>query len=324
LRGDELRKARFGVIGVGFWGRNHARVISELKNAVLVAVCDRDSARAKIVGEKFGVDWFTDDQELLRRNDVDAVTICTPTTTHDEVALKAIDAKKHVMVEKPIADTVEEAKGILKAAETRGVHVMTGFIERFNPGIQKMKALIEEGSLGEIVLAFARRVGRWPERVGDVGVVKDAAIHDIDIMRFMFNSEPTSVYARVGRLVHRFEDYAQIILGFKDNQTAFVEANWLTPRKIRELTVTGSDAMATVDYITQKILVEDADKQVSPTYSWKEPLSLELEHFAECVVGDMKPQVTGLDGLRALEIAEAALKSARIGESVKLKRSTYI
>lgn len=322
--GDELKNARFGVVGVGFWGRNHARAISELKNAVLVAVCDKDSARARSVGEKFGVDWCTEDQELLRRKDVDAVSICTPTITHNEVALKAIDAEKHVMVEKPIADTVEEAKGILRAAETRGVHVMTGFIERFNPGIQRMKALIDDGSLGEIVSAFARRVGRWPERIGDVGVVKDAAIHDIDIMRFMFNSEPTSVYARAGRLVHRLEDYAQIILSFKDNQTAFVEANWLTPHKIRELTVTGSDAIATVDYITQKILIEDADKQVSPTYSWKEPLSLELEHFAESVIRDMNPQVTGLDGLRALEIAEAALKSARIGESVKLKRSTYI
>ncbi len=315
---SRLKKARIGVIGVGFWGQNHARVFCEIKNAVLVSVCDRNFERARQVGKKFDVEWCTKDEELFKREDIDAVTICTPTTIHYEVALKAIEAGKHVLIEKPIADTVVKAKGILKMANRNNVIVMSGFIERFNPGIQRIKKLIEKGELGDIVLAISRRVGRWPQRIGDVGVVKDSAIHDIDIMRYLFNEEPTSVYARVGKLVHKYEDYAQIILGFKNNHTAFVEANWLTPHKIRELTVTGSNAMATVDYITQKIVIEDAEKQVIPTYAWKEPLTLELKHFAECVRGEKEPQVTGFDGLKALEIAEATLESAKTERIVKL------
>jgi UDP-N-acetylglucosamine 3-dehydrogenase len=314
-----LRSIRVGVIGVGFWGRNHARIFSEMHNTTLVAVCDKDAQRAQTIADQFEAEWYTNDNELLDREDIDAVTICTPTTTHYEVSTSAINAGKHVLIEKPIADTLERARGIIKAAEKKRVHVMTGFIERFNPGTQRVKGLIDEGRLGDVVLAVSRRVGKWPERVGDVGVVKDSAIHDIDIMRYLFNENPTSVYARAGKLAHKFEDYAQIILGFKNDHTAFVEANWLTPHKIRELTVTGSKAMATVNYITQKTVIEDAEKQVIPTYSWQEPLTLELKHFAESIIKNEQPQVTGSDGLKALEIAEATLKSAKTGKIVKLK-----
>lgn len=314
-----MRSVRVGVIGVGFWGRNHARIFSQMPNTILAAICDKDPQRAKIIADQFNTEWYTNDQKLLERENIEAVTICTPTTTHYDVSISAVNAGKHVLIEKPIADTVERARGILKAAEKNSVYVMTGFIERFNPGTQRVKKLIDDGRLGNIVLAVSRRVGKWPERVGDVGVVKDSAIHDIDIMRCLFNENPITVYARVGRLAHKFEDYAQIILGFKNNHTAFVEANWLTPHKIRELTVTGSKAMATVNYITQKIVIEDAEKQVIPTYSWQEPLTLELKHFAESIIKNEQPQVTGSDGLKALEIAEATLKSAKTGKIVKLK-----
>jgi len=313
-----LKRARFGVIGVGFWGRNHARVLSEIESAELVAVCDVDRARARGVGEKYGVSWYTESSDLLRREDIDAVCICTPTITHHEIALEAIEAGKHILVEKPMARSSKEAKEVLGAAERKGVYLMTGFIERFNPGVQRAKRLIDDGMLGEIVLAFARRVGRWPERVGDVGVVKDSAIHDIDIMRFLFEDDVASVYAKVGSIGHKFEDYAQIILGFGENKTAFVEANWLTPYKIRTLTLTGTDAIATVDYITQRITISDAERSVTPNHEWVEPLMLELKHFAESIASDRAPSVTGLDGLRALEVAEAALRSAEEGVKVTL------
>lgn len=313
-----MRKVRFGVIGVGFWGRNHARVLSELERADLVAVCDVNRAKAESIGGKYGVSWYTENGGLLRRDDVDAVCICTPTVTHHRLALEAIDTGMHVLVEKPIAESVKDAKEILEAAERKGVYLMSGFIERFNPGVQRVKKLIDEGELGEVVLALARRVGKWPERVGDVGVVKDSAIHDIDIMRFLFEDEIASVYARAGSLVHKFEDYAQIILGFSGNRTAFVEANWLTPRKIRMLTVTGTDAIATVDYITQEITISNAEKSVTPNCKREEPLMLELGHFTESIIADRNPRVTGLDGLKALEVAEAALRSAKKDKKVML------
>lgn len=313
-----MKKAKFGVIGTGFWGRNHARVLTELENAELVAVCDVDLAKARRVGEKYDISWYDRDEALLKRDDIDAVSICTPTVTHTEVALKAVRFKKHALVEKPIASTIDEAKKILKTAEKKNVYLMTGFIERFNPGVQRIKALIEEGALGEVVLAFARRVGSWPERIGDVGVVKDAAIHDLDIMSFIFGEEPSTVYARAGSLGHKFEDYTQIILGFSRDKTAFVEANWLTPHKIRTLTVTGSSAIASVDYVTQEIIIANAEKTVKPRYKWEEPLMLELRHFTDCILKDVEPSVTGVDGLRALEVAEAALGSIRTGKVVRL------
>lgn len=308
-----LRKIGFGVMGTGFWGKNHARVISELSNARLVAVCDTDPTRAEAIGKKYSAAWFSSDEDLLKMPGVEAVCICTPTTTHAEVASKAIMHGKHILLEKPMASTAAQARDILRQAEGDKVLIMVGFIERFNPAIQRLKKIVDHGDLGEVVLAFSRRVGRWPERIGDVGVVKDSAIHDIDIMRFLFEEDPLSVYARAGSLGHKFEDYTQIMLSFSGIKTGFVEANWLTPHKIRTLTVTGKDAIATLDFITQELIVEDMNEEIKKKSEWKEPLKLELEHFANCIAENKTPDVTALDGLRALQISDAALKSAENG-----------
>jgi UDP-N-acetylglucosamine 3-dehydrogenase len=316
---NSIRTIRVGIIGAGFWGQNHIRVFSELGNVELIAVCDIDPSRSKAIAEKYRVKPYTSVEDLLKRKDIDAIDICTPTTTHYPIAIAAIEHGKHVFVEKPMVSTSGEAKDLLAKAEETGLHVMVGFIERFNPGVQRVKRLIKSGALGEIVLAFAKRVGRWPERIGDVGVVKDTAIHDFDIMRFIFDHEPRSLYARMGSLGHKFEDYAHIVLGFNGIQTGFVEANWLTPHKIRTLTVTGEDAVVTLNYLTQEITIEDFEKMMKPTYKWEEPLVLELEDFAESILEDHDPKVTGRDGLRALEIAEAAIESARINRNVEMK-----
>ncbi len=305
-----MKRVRIGVVGAGSWGRNHLRVFSELETAELVAVCDQEATRAHSLGERYDIAAYTRVEEVLARADVEAVTICTPTTTHFAIAVDAVNRGKHVFVEKPMVSTTEEATQLLARAEAQGVHLMVGFIERFNPGVQRVKGLIESDVFGDVVLAFARRVGRWPERIGDVGVVKDTAIHDLDIMRFIFDQEPRSLYARMGSLGHRFEDYAQIMLGFHGIQTGFIEANWLTPQKKRTLTLTCENAIVTLDYLTQKISVEDmyGQRDISPT--WEEPLRLELQDFVASVADDRPPAVTGLDGLQALTLAERAIASA--------------
>ncbi|MFH0748447.1 MAG: Gfo/Idh/MocA family oxidoreductase [Candidatus Bathyarchaeota archaeon] len=313
-----MRKIGFGVIGTGFWGRNHARVLSELGNARLVAVCDVDVNKAEAIGKKYDSSWCSDVEELLKMKDLEAVCICTPTTTHAEIALKAIHSGKHVLIEKPMANTVTQAKNILNQGKGGNVLIMVGFIERFNPALQRLKEIIKNGDLGEVVLAFARRVGKWPERIGDVGVVKDSSIHDVDLMRFLFEEEPLSVYARAGSLGHQFEDYAQIMLSFSGIKTGFAEANWLTPHKVRTLTVTGQDAIASMDFITQELIIEDVDKETKLRPEWQEPLKLELEHFAECVIKNREPAVTGLDGLRALQICDAALDASKMGKVIKI------
>ncbi|MEM2904972.1 MAG: Gfo/Idh/MocA family oxidoreductase [Candidatus Bathyarchaeia archaeon] len=314
-----MDRLRMGLLGCGFWGRNHARVYSELASAELVAVCDIDSSKARLVGEKYGSEWMTDPEKLLARPDIDAVSICTPTTTHGAVAVEAARRGKHTLVEKPICATIEEARALLDEAKRSGARLMPGHIERFNPAVGYVKAMIERGEIGRVILLSAKRVTRWPERIGDVGVVKDSAIHDLDIMRFMLGDEVETVYAKTGSLGHRFEDYAEILLHFTRGQTGFVDANWLTPRKTRTLTVTGTDATVSLDYITQEVTWENSEKLVKPSLRYEEPLALELRHFVDSVLQGKEPMVTGLDGLKALELCEAALQSGRTGEIVRLK-----
>ena len=316
-----MKKIGVAVIGVGFWGRNHARVYMEIPEAELIGVCDIDAKRAKETAEKYGVEAYTDSKKLLKRSDVDAVSICTWTTTHAKETIRALKAGKNVLVEKPIASTVREAKQIVKMAENERLILMTGFIERFNPGVERVIKTIEEGSIGDIVSATSRRVSEWPERVGDVGVVKDSAIHDIDMMRYIFDEDPKTVFAKTGKLRHkRFEDYAQIMLTFSHGKTAFIEANWLTPYKVRKLIITGNKGIVTLDYLSQEIVIETEEKTFIPRYKWEEPLKRELKHFVECVRKNKQPLASGLDGLKALIICEAVLKSAAKGKSVNLER----
>jgi UDP-N-acetylglucosamine 3-dehydrogenase len=236
-----------------------------------------------------------------------------------KVATEAVKAGKHVLVEKPMAANVRQAQKLLDVARKRKVHLTVGFLMRFIPGLQQIKNAVEEKAIGELVCATAKRVSQWPERIGDIGVVKDTAIHDIDVMLYLFNKNPTAVYAKTGSMrSKKFEDYAQIMLTFEGGKTAFIESNWLTPYKTRVLVVTGSEAIMSLDYITQEIRIENARETLQPRYPMQEPLKLELRHFANCVLGKEKPLIIGLDGLRALRIAEAALKSSVTGKIVRL------
>jgi|YelNatPaOPRAMG01_1025707.scaffolds.fasta_scaffold02120_9 UDP-N-acetylglucosamine 3-dehydrogenase len=315
-----MKKVGVAVIGTGFWGKNHARVYKELTETELLAVCDIDSERAKVIARQFGVKPYTSTEKMLKIDGIEAVSICTWSTSLAKEAMKAIKAGKHVLVEKPMATNVKQAKKLMDAAEEEHVHLSVGFLMRFIPGIQHIKKAIENKAIGELVCATAKRVSEWPERIGDVGVVKDTAIHDIDIMRYLFGEEPIAVFAKTGSMRHKkFEDYAQIMLTFEGGRSAFIESNWLTPYKTRTLTVTGSSAIMKLDYITQELTVEDAKETVQPRYVWQEPLKLELQHFAKCILGEEKPLMTGMDGLKALEIAEAALKSSAKGRVIRLK-----
>lgn len=314
-----MRKLGIAVIGAGFWGRNHARNLKELQETRLIAVCDKDEARAKAIAELFGVEAYTDSRKMLKREDIEAVTVCTWSTNLAAEATNALKAGKHVLVEKPMANSVQEARKIVELAKKNQRYLMVGFLMRFIPGVQRIKEAVEKGEIGTLVYATARRVSEWPERIGDVGVVKDLAIHDIDITRYLFGDDPEEVYAKAGSLrAKQYEDHAQIMLTFRGGKTAFIEANWLTPYKIRKLTVTGSKAIMSLDYITQEITIETSGQTMAPRYEVKEPLKLELQHFADSILNDKEPIITGVDGLKAVQVAEAALKSAQIGTAIKL------
>jgi UDP-N-acetylglucosamine 3-dehydrogenase len=315
-----MKKLGVAVIGTGFWGRNHARVFEELEETELLAVCDINAERAKNVAKQFGVRAYTNVGKLLKSKDIEAVSICVWSLNLAKEALKALKSGKHVLVEKPMATNVKQAEKLLETAGEEGLHLSVGFLMRFIPGIRQMKNAVEDKTIGNLVCATAKRVSEWPERIGDVGVVKDTAIHDIDIMRYLFREEPVTVYAKTGCMKHKkFEDYAQIMLTFEGAKSAFIESNWLTPYKTRTLVVTGSKAIMKLDYVTQELTIEDAKETVQPRYPWQEPLKLELKHFANCILKKEKPLITGIDGLKALQIAEAALKSSATGRTVKLR-----
>ena len=312
-------KTKIAVIGCGFWGWNHLRVLSEIPNAELVAASDIDEERLKMVKKKYGIKTYTNYKELLKKERLDAVTICTPSITHYQVAIETIEAEKNLLVEKPMTTTIEDGMRLIQAAEKRGLKLLVGHIERYNPGVQRVKELIDHGRIGEIVLISSRRVSRWPIRIGDVGVVKDLAIHDLDIVRYIVKKEPTEIYAVAGSLRHRYEDYAHIILKFNGTPTAFIEANWLTPRKIRELVVTGSEGMIILNYITQEIRIHDSECTYIPATKYGEPLKNELQHFVNVVLGKEEPIINGRDGLMGVYLCEQTLKSADKGTPLKLK-----
>lgn len=315
-----MNKLGVAVIGAGFWGKNHARVYKELSETELLAICDIDAKRAEDVAGKFGVEAYTDLEKMMKSRKIEAVSVCTWSTSLAEVATRAVKGGKHVLVEKPMAATVEQAEKLLEAAKANKVHLTVGFLMRFIPGLQQIKKSIESKTIGEVVCGTAKRVSQWPERIGDVGVVKDLAIHDIDIMSHLFDEDPIAVYAKTGNMRHRkFEDYAQIMLTFEGGKSGFIESNWLTPYKTRILTVTGSEAIMKLDYITQELTIENSRETLQPRYPVKEPLKIELRHFAACISGNERPLITGLDGLKALRIAESALKSSLTGKIVKLK-----
>jgi UDP-N-acetylglucosamine 3-dehydrogenase len=314
-----MNELNVAVIGCGSWGQNHARVYSDLDNARLLAVCDKDTATASRLGARYRVDWYTDAMNVLKSDDIDAVSICTPTTTHACIAIAAIESGKHVLVEKPMTSTTEEAMRLIKAAENEGSCLSVGFVERFNPAVMEAKRMIERGVIGDIILARSTRVSRRPLRVGDIGVVKDLAIHEVDIINHIFGLEAASVYATAGNISHEFEDYANIIVRFGDDRNAFIEANWLTPRKVRSLILTGTEGMMTIQYQAQEVTVENDLRLYMPHIERQEPLHLELRQFVDSIRNGEPPQPSGWDGLRALEICEAALRSAKTGRPVTLR-----
>ncbi|MCW4028074.1 MAG: Gfo/Idh/MocA family oxidoreductase [Candidatus Bathyarchaeota archaeon] len=316
-----MRKIGVAVIGTGQWGKNHARVYKELPSTELVAICDVNEERAKAMAAQHGVKAYSDSAEMLKDKSIEAVNVCTWSTILAQEALKVLNAGKHVLVEKPMATTPQQAQQLVETAEQNGLHLTVGFLMRFIPGLQQIRQSVEDKKIGELVCATAKRVSQWPERIGDVGVVKDTAIHDIDVMHYISGEQPVSVYAKMGSMrIKKFEDYAQIMLNYKDGKTMFIETNWLTPYKTRQLTVTGSDAIMKLDYITQDLSIEMQTQTVQPRVTFQEPLKAELQHFVDCIVEKKKPIITGQDGVDALKVATAAIESSAKNRAIQLER----
>lgn len=313
-------------------GRNHLRVYRELDRECLVAVADSDAATATRAGQAWGIPHYVDHREMLQRAKPDAVSVAVPTNAHCEVVMDALAAGCHVLVEKPIAGSLDEAERMVAEA-ARCKRVLTvGHIERFNPAVIELKRRLDAGELGRPYQMHARRLGPFPARVRDVGVVVDLATHDLDIMRWLSGSEPVRVYAETSREIHTTnEDLMNGIVRFANGTLGVLEVNWLTPIKIRELTVSGERGMFRADYLTQDLYffefaanadgrwdqmsvlrggVDEGSVTRFPLHR-REPLVLELSAFLATARGEQPLAVQGSDGVVALRLALAMIESAR-------------
>ncbi|MEA4957777.1 Myo-inositol 2-dehydrogenase [bioreactor metagenome] len=314
-----MKSVNVGVIGVGAMGYNHARVYYRLDNANLVGVSDVSENTLAKVSKKYDTKGYTEYLDLLKNPEIEAVSVCVPTTHHYNVVMAAIENGKHVLVEKPIAFTLKEAEGMIEAAKEKGVKLSTGHVERFNPAVQKAKELIEMDIIGDVVSASAKRVGPFPPRIKDVGVAIDLAIHDLDVMYYLFDDDVTQVYATMGSILEKceYEDHAEIMTKFANGITGILEVNWLTPYKRRALEVTGTDGIISIDYIDQSVDVAGKFAQ-KVEIQREEPLKYEISSFLNSIVNDVELEITGEDGLNALKMVLAANKSSKEQLPIKL------
>lgn len=299
---------RVGVIGTGAMGQNHVRIYSEMEGVELAGISDVDQKRVEAMAVQFNTKGFTDYNEMFAEG-LDAVSVVVPTKLHKQVVLDALEAGLNVLVEKPIADTLENADLMIEAAKKAGKILMVGHIERFNPAVIKLKELIDSEILGKVVSISTRRVGPYNPRIRDVGVILDIGVHDIDIISYLYGRRVNHVYAVAGADIHSFEDHASIILRMDHEFAGVVETNWLTPHKIRKLTAIGIKGVAYLDYIDQTVEIHDNGWIQKAKIEESEPLKNELEHFIDCVATGKAPKTCGEDGKHALEVAMAAIRS---------------
>src|SRR3974390_1394254 len=303
---------RIGVIGAGIMGSNHARVLAGLPDIRLVGVVDPLPEHRARATDFAGCRAFARLEELFAEG-VDAVTVAAPTQLHDEIALSCIERNIHILVEKPIASSVEEGHEIVAAARRAGVTLMVGHVERFNPAVAAVKQAIS----GEDILSIAiTRVGPFPPRMSNVGVVIDLAVHDIDLIRWFTESDIVEVQPQLSSAVAEREDIALLQFRTESGVLAYINTNWLTPFKARNVTVATRGKYVMGDLLTRQV-TECFGFKPDGSYSMRhlpvghdEPLRAELIAFLQAVRTGGVPAVSGDEGVPSLEIATRCLESS--------------
>lgn len=309
---------KVGVIGVGSMGKNHVRVLSELQDVSLVGISDKNKKTLNKISKKHNVEGFLDYKELLKK-DLDAVTIVVPTTLHKKVVLDCVNRGiKNILVEKPIAGSIKDGGEIVKKCEEKNVKLMVGHIERFNPTIRKIKELIKGEKIFSIDIT---RVGPKPPRIKDVGVVVDMGIHDIDLVRYLTESEIKEIRSFVSSENNGKEDNSEIIFKLENGALAHITTNWITPLKIRKIEIATKNKFLKGDFIEQKVVEyikysqkDNSNKtylQRGPFINHEEPLKNELKVFIKSIKENKKTPINGKDALEALKIAKIVTRDKR-------------
>ena len=316
MSADPIVPVKVGVIGIGNMGWHHARVLSLLRDADLIGVADPDPERGHLATEQFGCRWFADYREML--SEVEAVCIAVPTLLHHPVGLACLQAGLHVLIEKPIAASQDEATALINAAHQAHRLLQVGHIERFNPAFRE---LIKVVANEEVVVLEGRRHSPHSDRANDVSVVLDLMIHDIDLVLELAQAPVVRLAAAGGRTAEGPIDYVNATLGFENGVVASLTASKMSHRKIRSLSAHCLSSLVETDFLNHTLHIHrrahewvSADhgellyrndgfiEEVSTTSI--EPLYAELEHFLQCVRGRETPAVDGLQASRALKLAD--------------------
>jgi len=319
-----MKKINVAVIGTGNMGQHHVRIFSKLPQVNLVAVCDQQRERAQVLAKKYNCKSYQDYHEMIAQEQLDAISLAVPTFLHHAVSLEILKKKIPVLIEKPIATTLKEAKDIVLTSKKYKTFAMIGHIERFNPVVSALKKLIDKGTFGTIISLNTKRVGGIPAQVTSANVILDLAIHDIDISNYLLASIPKQTTAYTSRtIVKEQEDAAVIILRYQ-HAVSVIENNWITPVKIRALDITGSKAYAHLNYIDQTLSLwknnfgnhmftytnykefihqTSPKKMIQVKIQKAEPLQQELSYFIDCVQHKRQPQMDAQTGYNVLQIA---------------------
>lgn len=333
-------KVRVGQIGVGYWGPNLIRNMAKVKDVDVVYVADMDASRLKQFSVRQVAKTTTDYREILKDASIDAVVIATPASTHGSLALEALKAGKHVLIEKPLANSSEECLELVKTAKKSNLILMVGHTFLYNAAVRKVKDYIDAKELGDVFYMYSQRLNLGRVRQ-DVNALWNFAPHDISILLYLMDAIPTRVNARgFGYLNQKVEDVVFMTLTFPNGVSANVHVSWLDPQKVRKLTVVGSKKMLVYDDVSQEARIMLYDRNVEkipwqnspdfkdfaefqlkvrsgdvliPHFPFTEPLQVECEQFIEAIKSGKQPLTDGEHGLDVVRVMEAAERSMKQG-----------
>lgn len=327
---------RGALLGLGMIGRHHARLLQTTPRVAFAGAVDPGGDRFGVVSDPALV--FASIDALLASGPVDFAIVAVPTEEHLSAVRQLAAAGVHVLVEKPLAATAEEARALVAAVRDAGLHGAVGHVERFNPALMSLRERVQRGDLGQTFLIATERIGPFPDRIRDVGVVKDLATHDLDLVRWLGNSPVQRVAAETQHRAGREHEDLVLATGRLRSEVSFnCVVDWLTPTKVRRTRILGEDGMLVADTLSADLTFY-ANGEIRSSWasaeqfrgvsegdmtrfalSRREPLLVELETFCDLLGGDADAAVVTLDeGLQTVECAEAVLQSARDGRTVTL------
>jgi predicted dehydrogenase len=302
-----MEQVRIGIVGVGYLGMQHARILSYLEEAELKGVADTDFKKAVEIGNRHGVAYYQNYEEMM--GEIDAAIVATPTSEHYPISLNLLRNGKSVLVEKPITETVAQGEELVHAANSGGLVLQVGHLERFNPAVEAVETMIREPRFIEV-----QRLGSFSSRSLDIDVVLDLMIHDLDIIMALIKDEVGVIRATGIHVLSEKIDIATARLEFKKGCVATLTASRVHQGKVRKLRIFEPTVYYSIDYIDQEVVVFPLDRRQTDIRTLKiqkeEPLKKELRNFLDCIRLGKTAKVTGEEGVRALRLAYNVLKEA--------------